>query len=267
MNDLTLFEYSGTAVRVVMIDGEPWFVAADVCRVLEHTNPSVAVRMLEVEDVRVLPRSEALNFGLATTDLRAQFLNVISEPGLYTLIMRSNVPAAKPFRRWVTSEVLPSIRKTGQYAVAEPAPALPSYTEALRQLADSLDAQESQRQELAAAAPKVDFFDRYVDAAGNYKIGDVAKVLAIPGLGQNRLFQILREEAVLISGGRSHNAPFQRHVNVGRFVVKVTSYDKPDGSAGTSMTTYATAKGLDYIRKVVASMGFVAPNGGGVAVS
>jgi len=257
MSDLIPFEYGQSAVRVVMIGGEPWFVAADVCRVLEHTNPSVAVRMLESEDVRVLPRSEALNFGLAATDLRAQSMNVISEPGLYTLIMRSNVPAAKPFRRWVTSEVLPSIRKTGQYAVAEQFAIPRTYAEALELAAAQARAIEDRDRELAAAAPKVDFFDRYVDAAGNYKVGDVAKVLGVVGLGPNRLFQILREEGVLISGGKSHNAPYQRHINAGRFVVKVTSYDRPDGSQGTSMTTYATPKGLDYIRKVVASMGYV----------
>jgi prophage antirepressor-like protein len=106
MTDLIPFDYSGRQVRTVQVDGEPWFVAAGVCAVLEHTNPTAAVASLD-DDEKGLRNVETLG--------GAQRLVVINESGLYSLILRSRKPEAKPFKRWVTHEVLPSIRKNGGY--------------------------------------------------------------------------------------------------------------------------------------------------------
>jgi anti-repressor protein len=262
MTDLIPFDYGESAVRVIMIDGEPWFVAADVCRILGLANTTQAVSRLDQDGVSA---------AYITDDLgRQQRVIVVNEAALYDLVFDSRRPEAKAFRRWVTNDVLPSLRKTGQYAVAEQFAIPRTYAEALELAAQQARAIEDRDRELAAAKPKIDGYDALIDATGNYKIGDVAKVLAEPGLGQNKLFELLRQEHVLITGGKSHNSPYQSHVDAGRFVVRVTTYNLPDGTTASSKTTYATPKGLDYIRKVVTSLGYVtsgSPRTGGNGVS
>ena len=117
-HNLQLFEHEEFgSVRVVMIDGEPWFVAADVCRVLGLTNPTVAIESLDEDEKRKIPESRVVvdpKFNLGS-DFRE--VNIINESGLYALIFSSRKPEAKKFRKWVTHEVLPSIRKTGTYSV------------------------------------------------------------------------------------------------------------------------------------------------------
>lgn len=109
MNEITSWNYEGAEVRTVQIDGEPWFVLADICRELELSNPSKVADRLDPD--------EKANFELG---LRGGSTNLINESGLYTVILRSDKPQAKPFRKWVTSVVLPSIRKTGSYSVQQP---------------------------------------------------------------------------------------------------------------------------------------------------
>lgn len=112
-----VFPATGQPVRTAILDDEPWFIATDVCSALEHTNTTVALDMVDDEDKRTLRRSEALNFGYPIADLRIQSVNIVNESGLYSLILRSNVPGAKAFKRWVTREVLPAIRRTGSYSL------------------------------------------------------------------------------------------------------------------------------------------------------
>lgn len=108
-NEIQVWNYEGAEVRTVQIDGEPWFVLADICRELELSNPSKVADRLDPD--------EKANFELG---LRGGSTNLINESGLYTVILRSDKPQAKPFRKWVTSVVLPSIRKTGSYSVQQP---------------------------------------------------------------------------------------------------------------------------------------------------
>lgn len=110
MNKLTPFTYEDHDVRVLNVDGDPWFVLTDICRVLEHSNPTAAAAALD-EDEKGLR--------IVETPGGSQRLTTVSESGMYALIMRSNKPQAKPFRRWVTSEVLPSIRRTGTYSITD----------------------------------------------------------------------------------------------------------------------------------------------------
>jgi anti-repressor protein len=174
----------------------------------------------------------------------------VDEGGLYELIIRSDKPEAVPFRRWVTREVLPAIRRTGRYA-AVPA----TYADALELAARQARALDAAALELEAARPAVEFHEQFVTADGLYKIGDVAKVLALPGMGQNKLFRFLRIQGVLIRSGESRNSPYQRHVEAGRFVIKVTTYPIGEDRTGTSKTTYATPKGLAYIADLVKQYG------------
>lgn len=128
-------------VRVAEVNGEPMFVAADVCNVLGYSNPSKAISDHVDEDERYNKSLE-----------RGGNMLFITESGLYSLILRSNKPNAKPFRKWVTSEVLPSIRKTGSYTMALPK----TYAEALRQLADTVEEKEKIQLQLEKKTEQLD---------------------------------------------------------------------------------------------------------------
>lgn len=209
-------------VRVVMVDGEPWFVARDVCECLEIENPTVAVQRLD-EDERA-----KFNLG------RQGETNIVSEAGLYSLIMTSRKPEAKRFKRWVTHEVLPAIRQTGQYVAGYKIPR--TYPEALRLAADLAE----QNQKLL---PKAEQFDKFISGENYQSMNLVAKSL---GTGRNRLFQFLRDHKVLLA----NNVPYQRFIDAGYFVVKEKPIQMGD-QVINKIQTYVTAKGVDWIAKLL----------------
>lgn len=190
-------------VRIAMNEnGEPMFCLADLCLVLDLTPSKVAQRLGE----DVLSKYPLLTAG------GIQQANFVNEDGLYDVILDSRKPEAKKFRKWVTSEVLPSIRKTGSYSVQ---PKLPSYAEALRQLADKVEENERLQIENKEMKPKAEFFDTVADSKTAISMNDVAKVLGIKGMGRNNLFEFLRNEKILMS----NNVPFQIYVDRGYFRV------------------------------------------------
>ena len=229
------FQYEGKEVRTVIENGEAWFVAADVATLLEMD--STQVRRIDADDKGM--RSIQTPGG-------SQEMTVINESGLYSLILGSRKLEAKKFKKWVTSEVLPSIRQTGSYSV-QPAYTLPkTFSEALHMLADSVEVVESQKKALAEAAPKVEFYEAVTGSSDAVDIGTVAKVLNM-GVGRNTLFEILRNEGVLMN----NNQPFQKHVDSGYFRLIEQKYTKPDGSTHISIKTVVYQKGIDYIRKIL----------------
>jgi prophage antirepressor-like protein len=190
MTDLAVFTYSNLDVRTVVRDGEPWFVAVDVCAVLGVANPTDAVRSLDDDEYELVPAA------LVSSEGRPQdLLNVVTESGLYSLILRSRKPEAKAFKRWITHEVLPALRKTGRY---ETAPAIPqTYAAALQLAADQARQIEAQSEELAVAVPKADAWDHLASAAGDYAVADAAKILSrhpLIKLGRDRLFTLLARD-------------------------------------------------------------------------
>lgn len=114
MSNLSIFNYNEASVRAISVDGEPWFVAKDICKILGLENVSQALGRLDADEIKQLPYETVITL---TDDPETTRLSAISESGMYTLVLRSRKPEAKPFRKWVTSEVLPSIRKTGSYSV------------------------------------------------------------------------------------------------------------------------------------------------------
>jgi anti-repressor protein len=188
MTDLTVFSYAntGAGVRTVVRDSEPWFVAADVCGILGLGNPRSSVALLD-EDEK----------GVHTMDTPGgeQSVAVINEPGLYSLILRSRKPEAKAFKRWVTHEVLPAIRKTGRYEVA---PAIPqTYADALQLAADQARQIEAQAAALAEAAPAAEAWNHLASANGDYAVADAAKMLSrhpLITIGRDRLFTLMHRE-------------------------------------------------------------------------
>jgi len=182
-NSVAIHSYLGHDVRTELVDGEPWFVTADVLDVLGLDR--TASRRLDDDEkgVRSIP-----------TPGGPQSLAVVNEPGLYSLILGSRKPEAKQFKRWVTHTVLPTIRQTGSYTPITSAPALPqTFAEALRDFAAEVEAHEATKVALAETAPRAQAWDAIASAVGDYSVGDAAKMLARAGIdiGPQRLFNTL----------------------------------------------------------------------------
>jgi len=225
-------------LRTFDVDGEPWFAAADICRALGIGNVSMATSGLDGDEK-----------GITTTDTLGgrQQIVMVTESGLYAIAFQSRKPEAKEFRKWVTSEVLPALRKTGSYSVTTPK----TYVEALEALViaeKSRLALESQNEEMA---PKAEFYDAVTASDDLCQLATVAQVLGLP-YGRTSLFQKLRNMGVLISGGERHNQPKQSYVGAGYFTVKESKY-LADDKVNISFTTYATQKGMAWLQKKLAA--------------
>lgn len=232
---LTPFSYDDQPVRVVTIDGEPWFVLADLCRVLDVANPrNVATRL--ADDMKGVRRVD--------TPGGAQEMTIVSEAGMYEVVIRSDKPEAATFRRWITAEVLPQIRKTGSYAPAPMFQLPQTYSEALRALAREVEAREAMETYAKELEPKAGAYDQYLSGDGTYSVGTVAKML---GLRPNKLFQDLRNAGVLIAKGAMANTPYQKYMH--HFAMKAYPYTRTDGTIGTSYTTRVQPTGVDFVAR------------------
>ena len=244
MNELKIFENPDFGqIRVVNINGEPWLVGKDVAEVLGYTNPSKAlIDHVDNED-------KLNNESLSSLGQRGGWL--INESGLYSLVLSSKLPTAKKFRRWVTSEVLPSIRKTGGYSLNIPK----NLPEALRAYAAEIEAHEKTKtalakkeKKIALDAPKVDFYDSVANSESLLTFEKVAKLIAKKGLGRNKMIGWLRD-LKLLRKTDSGNVPYQQYVNKGYFKL-VESTRVINGYERVITTTYVTQKGSDYILKL-----------------
>ena len=224
------------------INGEPYFVGKDVAIILGYAKPENAIaNHVDTEDKTLTPIQGGCSTGSQNT-------TIINESGLYSLILSSKLPKAKEFKHWVTSEVLPSIRKHGAYAVDEllndPEFAIKTFT-ALKE-----EREKSKRlsEQIEADKPKVIFADSVSAAKSSILIGDLAKLLKQNGvnIGQNRLFEWLRQNGYLIKDGTSKNMPTQRAADMKLFEVKVRTVNNPDGSIRETKTTVVTGKGQVY---------------------
>lgn len=238
MTELATFRYDDTPIRSVLIDGEPWFVARDVCAVLGLTNGRMAVARLDADEKGV---------SQIDTPGGTQSVAIVSEAGLYELIVRSDKPEAKAFRRWVTHEVLPTLRRTGRYEVA-PVHEIPqTFADALQLAADQAREIEQQREQLAITAPKAEAWDVLASAHGDYSVREAAFILnRDPAIdtGQKRLFQLLRDWK-LIDRRDIPYADHARHVRL-----RARTYDHPrTGEQRTTEQVRITADGLRYLHR------------------
>jgi anti-repressor protein len=252
MNELQIFSYEGNDVRTIGLDGETWWVLKDVCDVLELSNSRIVADRLDEDDVSQTYIADSLGRNQETT--------VVNESGLYAVILRSDKPQAKPFQRWVTHEVLPSIRKTGMYATREAAEkilgdpdfliaALTEIKEIREKNAVLSEAVAAKRQQIAELQPKVLFADAVSASRETILIGELAKILRGNGveIGQNRMFEILRNEGFLIKRkGTDYNMPTQRAMELGLFRIKETAITHSDGHVTISKTVKVTGKGQQY---------------------
>ena len=245
MNNLNIFynpEFGN--IRVLTIKNESYFVGKDVAFLLGYSNTRDALRK-HVDD-------EDKDVAKCDTPSGTQEMTVINESGLYSLILSSKLPTAKRFKRWVTSEVLPAIRKHGAYLTEQKVEEALLNPDVLIKLATQLKSEREARKRAESLneqnMPKVLFADSVSVANDAILIGALAKLIKQNGvdIGQNRLFQKLRDMGYLIKSGQDKNMPTQKAMNMKLFRVKERTVGNPDGSVRTTRTTLVTGKGQIY---------------------
>jgi anti-repressor protein len=241
---LQVFDYSNSKVRIIMKDNEPWFVLKDVCDVLGISNSRMAADRLD-EDEKDVSNTD--------TPGGLQKLTIISESGLYKVIMLSRKPEAKKFQRWVTHDVLPSIRQHGAYITTSKVEELMNDPDAWIKLLTTIKeerlAKEGLRTQIENDKPKIVFADAVSVSENTVLIGELAKILKGNGIaiGQNRLFEQLRQDGFLIRrDGSDYNMPTQKGMELGLFKIKETAITHSDGHVTISKTTKVTGKGQQY---------------------
>lgn len=245
-NEIQQFDFRGASLRTLTDEaGEPWFVAKNACDILGiDTNHLRGA--LDDDEITNLRNSEVWN-----QPGRAPL--IISEPGLYKLIMRSRKPEAKEFRRWVTHEVLPSIRRHGAYATDVTIDSILNDPDFGIRLLTNLKDERARRREaektIEAQKPKVLFADSVAASHSTILVGELAKILKGNGVdtGQNRLFQWMRDNGYLISRkGTDFNMPTQKAMELGLFFIKETNIQHSDGHITVNKTPKVTGKGQTY---------------------
>ncbi|VTX53852.1 phage antirepressor KilAC domain-containing protein [Limosilactobacillus oris] len=243
MNQPQLFNFHGQPVRTVTINNEPYFIGKDVATILGYKKPENAIaNHVEDEDkTTTLIQGTGSNYKSKSV--------IINESGLYSLILSSKLPQAKEFKHWVTSEVLPSIRKNGAYMTDQKAFNVlhnsNGLADLLQQAADQLKAKDVQ---IAEMKPKALFADAVSTSNSSILVGQLAKMIKQNGIeiGQNRLFAWLRENGYLGKRGSNRNVPTQKSVAMGLFKTKETAVTHADGHTTVQITTKVTGKGQQY---------------------
>lgn len=247
MNELQIFNSEEFGeIRTVSINDEPWFVGKDVATALGYERATKAIQdHVSEEDKDEVPIQDSIG--------RMQKTPIINESGLYALIFGSKLESAQRFKRWVTSEVLPSIRKHGGYIAGQESMTDDELLEkailvAQRKIAerDRIIAQKQER--IEQMRPKEVFADSVSASRQSILIGDLAKLICQNGhsIGQKRMFQWMRDNGYLMKTGSSYNMPMQRYVEQGLFEVKESTVNNPDGSVRLTRTTKVTGKGQIY---------------------
>lgn len=258
MADITIFKNESFGeVRVIGTNEEPLFCLADLCKAVELQNPSSVKSRLDLSDVQMIdlhalnPEQETIGNTMAT---------FVTESGFYDVILFSSSPKVKPFRKWITHDVIPSIRQTGGYiaAKAEDTPeeimarALLVAQDTLRRREERIamlqQENATQQEKIEQDAPKVLFAEAVSTSKTSILIGELAKVIKQNGvdMGQNRLFKWLRSNGYLCRHGEHYNAPTQKAMEMGLFEIKEHSVLRPDGSVMVTRTTKVTGKGQVY---------------------
>ena len=236
MNELRTFKNDEFGeVRTLVINDEPWFVGKDVATVLGYKNTKDALSK-HVDD------EDKLGSQIATSGQNRE-MTIINESGLYSLILSSKLPTAKKFKHWVTSDVLPSIRKTGSYQ--KPLSRDQLIAQALIEAQAVIEEKDNRIKEMR---PKEIFSDAVATSKTSILIGELAKLLKQNGIeiGQKRLFAWMRNNGYLMKSGSSKNMPTQRAMQLGLFEIKEGSYINGNGDNITTKTTKVTGKGQIY---------------------
>lgn len=245
-NEIQRFDFKGASLRTLTDEtGEPWFVLKDCMSILDLGNPTETVKMFDEDEFSTTEVIDSIG--------RRQQAYIISEPGLYRLVMRSRKPEAKEFQRWATHEVLPQIRRTGGYIAASEsdsdedimARAVLVAQKTIKRKNQQIAEQQTRIVELE---PKARFADAVAASDGTCLVGELAKMLRQNGMdiGQNRLFRLLQADGYLGRSGSNRNVPTQRAMDLGLFRIKETTVTHADGHTTVSRTPKVTGKGQRY---------------------
>ena len=229
-------------IRTITKDDEPWFVASDICRSLDLSNPTMAMQRIDDDE------KAKFNLGLSGGET-----NCVNEYGLYSLALASRKKEAKDFKRWITHEVLPSIRKNGGYIAGQETMSddelmAKALLVANNKIAERDKIIEQKQARIEQMKPKEIFADAVATSHTSILIGDLAKLICQNGvqIGQKRLFVWLRDRGYLIKSGSSYNMPTQRYIKQGLFEIKESNLVNPDGSVRITRTPKVTGKGQVY---------------------
>lgn len=238
MNELEIFKNEEFGeIRTVVIENEPWFVGKDVCDCLDISNVTMAMQRLDDDE-----RSK-FNLG------RQGETNCVNEYGLYSLVLSSRKKEAKDFKRWITHEVIPTIRKHGAYMTDEKAFDVlhnaSGLADLLQQAAEQLKQKDVQIEKMK---PKALFADAVASSKNSILIGELSKIIKANGydIGQRRLFSWMRDNGYLMKTGEAYNQPTQKSMDLGLMEIKKSTINNPDGSIRTTTTTKITGKGQVY---------------------
>ena len=226
---ISIFDFEKQPVRTVIIDNEIWFIASDVTKILGYTNGRKAIDDNCLDGVTD-------SYIIIDRLGRPQKATIINESGIYQLILASKMPNATKFKQWVTEKILPSIRKTGSYSV-EPKKELSIEEMTLLVIQNMQSKIADQSKQLEEQKPKVEFAEKIVNTGNGVSIGDFAKTI---GLGQNKLFDWLRDNKYLMS----NNIPYQKYIDAGYFKVIEWVLEKKNEA---KFKTLITGKGQEYI--------------------
>lgn len=238
MQELQIFNYNSNQVRTIIKEGEPWFVLKDVCEVLEISNPRMTTERLD-DDEKGVSQIDTLG--------GRQSMNIVNESGLYNIILRSDKPNAKPFRKWVTTEVLPTIRKYGAYFtpdVLERTLSDPNYIIGIiSALAESKKELAMKDQVIGELKPKADYLDRILKSRSLVTITQIAKDYGMSGVAMNRL---LHDKKIQYKLGDQWLLYSEYH-DKGFTSSKTIVIEDVPGNEKVVMQTYWTQKGRLFL--------------------
>ena len=242
MNEIQIFDFHNFKVRTILIDNEPYFVGKDIATVLGYKDTINALKAHVDKD-------DKLGWQITTSGQRRK-VTVINESGLYSLILSSKLPSAKEFKRWVTHEVLPAIRKHGAYLTDEKASAILTNKDDLADLlAQASEQLRNKDLVIKEMKPKALFADAVTESRTSILVGDLAKLLKQNGIliGAKRLFQWLRNNHYLINRhGADYNSPTQKSMELGLFEIKESTHINSNGNTVITKTPKVTGKGQVY---------------------
>ncbi|ACV62720.1 prophage antirepressor [Desulfofarcimen acetoxidans DSM 771] len=252
-----VFNYEGQKVRTVLINGEPWFVGVDVCNILEINNSRQAISYLDVDEKQTIPSRSLTVINSDSQKGGAQYITIINEPGLYSLILRSRKPEAKAFKRWITHEVIPSIRKTGAYEMPGIVKDYLAMSEEDRAIAFFKKSKEFKvlEAENKILKPKAGKYDDFLNSDGVFDWDAISSTLDI---GRNTMLLELRERGYLQKRkGNNWNLALRRYEEAGWFVTKaVSQWTDKFGNEYPKYKTFVTPTGLDNLIELFRKWGY-----------
>lgn len=253
MNNIEIFRNNefGEIRTIIKDDNNVLFCLKDICQILDIGNVGDVKARLDLSDIDTI--DVGVNTGLAIQNFKMIFVN---ESGLYDCVLDSRKPNARKFRKWVTSEVLPSIRKHGMYATDNTIENILSNPDfgikLLTELKKEREEKRALEQRVIEMKPKEDFYDAVTQSNETCDFAQAAKILNFKGIGRNKLFEILRDKEIL----RPNNQPYQKYIDSGWFkVVEVSSVDRY-GDLRLFYKTVIYQKGLDKISKILLDLGY-----------